>query len=84
MVRWADDSAVSGATRHLYDYRVHFERDQSTRSMKLPLEKYSGDADAVVGSWALLEGSTVEQGGGPCIEELRRAFVERGGQSRRT
>ncbi|CAN0237471.1 unnamed protein product, partial [Ectocarpus sp. 6 AP-2014] len=42
-------------TRHLYDYRVHFELDQSTRGMKLPLEKYSEDADAVVGSWVLLE-----------------------------
>ncbi|CAB1112233.1 unnamed protein product [Ectocarpus sp. CCAP 1310/34] len=25
-------------TRHLYDYRVHLDLDQSTRSMKLPLE----------------------------------------------
>ena len=39
----------------LYDYRVHLELDQSTRSMKLPLEKYTGEPDAVVGSWVLLE-----------------------------
>ena len=36
-------------THHLYDYRVHLELDQSTRSMKLPLEKYTGEPDAVVG-----------------------------------
>ncbi|CAM9368655.1 unnamed protein product [Sphacelaria rigidula] len=48
-------------TRHVYDYRVHFEVDESTRSMKLPLEMYSGDSDVVVGSWVLLERSTVEQ-----------------------
>ena len=31
-------------TRHLYDYRVHLEVDQSTRSMKLPLQMYQRDA----------------------------------------
>ncbi|CAB1106322.1 unnamed protein product [Ectocarpus sp. CCAP 1310/34] len=38
-------------TRHLYDYCVQLELDQSTRKMKLPLDKYSGDSDAAVGSW---------------------------------
>ena len=43
-------------TRHQYNYRVHLEEDQSTRSMKIPLEKYnSGDPEAVKGSWVLLE-----------------------------
>ncbi|CAB1108961.1 unnamed protein product [Ectocarpus sp. CCAP 1310/34] len=42
-------------TRHLYDYCVQLELDQSTRKMKLPLDKYSGDSDAAVGSWVLLE-----------------------------
>ncbi|CAB1104605.1 unnamed protein product [Ectocarpus sp. CCAP 1310/34] len=53
-------------TRHLYDYHMHLDLDQSTRSMKLPLEMYREDPDAVVGSWILLERSTVEQvdGGG--------------------
>ncbi|CAB1096297.1 unnamed protein product [Ectocarpus sp. CCAP 1310/34] len=37
-------------TRHLYDYCVQLELDQSTRKMKLPLDKYSGDSDAAVGS----------------------------------
>ena len=41
--------------RHLYDYCVQLEVDHSTRKMKLPLEKYSGDPDAAVGSWVLLE-----------------------------
>ena len=30
-------------TRHVYDYRVVFDRDESTRSMKLPLELYGTD-----------------------------------------
>ncbi|CAB1098731.1 unnamed protein product [Ectocarpus sp. CCAP 1310/34] len=42
-------------TRHLYDYCVQLELDESTRKMKLPLDKYSGDPDAAVGSWVLLE-----------------------------
>ncbi|CAB1106728.1 unnamed protein product [Ectocarpus sp. CCAP 1310/34] len=41
--------------RHLYDYCVQLEVDHSTRNMKLPLDKYSGDPDAAVGSWVLLE-----------------------------
>ncbi|CAN0254749.1 unnamed protein product [Scytosiphon promiscuus] len=45
-------------TRHLHDYCVQLEVDQSTRKMKFPLDKYSGDSDAaVIGSWVLL-GST--------------------------
>ncbi|CAM9704882.1 unnamed protein product, partial [Ascophyllum nodosum] len=59
-------------TRHLYDYRVHLELDQSTRmhSMKLPLEKYTGELDAVVGSWVLLEENTAEQMDGAAIEAV--------------
>ncbi|CAB1106479.1 unnamed protein product [Ectocarpus sp. CCAP 1310/34] len=41
--------------RHLYDYCVQLEVDHSTRNVKLPLDKYSGDPDAAVGSWVLLE-----------------------------
>ncbi|CAB1096612.1 unnamed protein product [Ectocarpus sp. CCAP 1310/34] len=37
-------------TRHLYDYCVQLELDQSTHKMKLPLNKYSGDSDAALGS----------------------------------
>ncbi|CAB1108677.1 unnamed protein product [Ectocarpus sp. CCAP 1310/34] len=42
-------------TRHLYDYCEQLELDQSARKMKLPLDNYSGDSDAAVGSWVLLE-----------------------------
>ena len=41
-------------TSHLYDFRVFLETDGSTRSMKLPLAKYSVAGAAAVGSWALL------------------------------
>ena len=67
-------------TRHLYDYRVHLEVDQSTSSMKLPLQRYSGDPGAVVGSWVLLERSTVEQldgGGAAATLGVSRAGRER-------
>lgn len=47
-------------TRHLCDHRVQLEQDQSTRSLKLLLEKYSGDP-AVVGSRVLLEKYVAEQ-----------------------
>ena len=69
-------------TRHLYDYRVHLELDQSTRSMKLPLEKYTGEPDAVVGSWVLLEESTAEQMDGAAIEAVAATGVSRSGRVR--
>ena len=68
-------------SRHIYDYRVQFDLDQSTRSMKLPLEMYSGDPDAVLGSWVLLERSTVEQmdgGGAAATLGVSRMGRERG------
>ena len=66
MVWGVDHSTVSGRTRHICDCCVQLDLDQSTRSMKLPLEVYSGDPDAVLSSWVLLERSTVGQmdGGG--------------------
>ena len=45
---------AQGRTSHLYDFRVFLETDGSTRSMKLPLAKYSVDGAAAEGSWALL------------------------------
>ena len=69
-------------TRHLSDYRVHLELDQSTRSMKLPLEKYTGEPDAVVGSWVLLEESTAEQMDGAAIEAVAATGVSRSGRVR--
>ena len=69
-------------TRHIFDYRVQLDLDQSTRSMKLPLEMYSGNPDAVLGSWVLLERSTVEQvdGGGAAATLLG---ITRPGRERR-
>ena len=64
-------------TRHLHDYRVYLEQDQSTRNTKLPLEKYSGDPDAVVGSWVLLEGNTAEQADGATIGAVATTEVSR-------
>ena len=70
-------------TRHIFDYyRVQLDLDQSTRSMKLPLEMYGGDPDAVLGSWVLLERSTVEQmdgGGAAATWGASRAGRERRG-----
>ena len=69
-------------TRHIYDYLVQLHLDQSTRSMKLPLEMYGGDPDAVLGSWVLLERSTVGQmdgGGAAATWGASRAGRERRG-----
>ncbi|CAB1118460.1 unnamed protein product [Ectocarpus sp. CCAP 1310/34] len=56
-------------TRQPDYYRVLFDLDESTRSTKLPLKRYSGDPDAVVGSWVLLEGNTVDEGADPTMAE---------------
>ena len=72
-------------TRHLYDYRVYLEQDQSTRSMKLQLEKYSRDPDVVVGSRVLLERNTAEQVDGATIGAVATTeLVDRGGHKRST
>lgn len=65
-------------TRQFYDYRVHFEEDQSTCSMKLPLEKYSGDPDAVMGSWVLLKGDAAQQVEGAATRAVATPGVDRG------
>ena len=41
-------------TSDRYDFKVFLETDGSTRSVKLPLAKYSVDGAAAEGSWALL------------------------------
>ena len=41
-------------TSDRHDFRVFLETDGSTRSVKLPLAKYSVDGAAAEGSWALL------------------------------
>ena len=69
-------------TRHMYDYLVHLEPDQSTRSMKLPFGKYTGEPDAVVGSWDLLVESTAEQMDGAAIEAVAATGVSRSGRVR--
>ena len=41
--------------------------------MKLPLEKYSGDPEAVKGSWVLLEEITSEQVDGNSVRAVSRS-----------
>ena len=47
-------------TSDRYDFRVFLETDGSTRSVKLPLAKYSVDGAAAERSWALLSRCTDE------------------------
>jgi len=42
-------------TRDKYDYRVMLNEDESTHSMRLPIEEYDVDENAGVGAWVLLE-----------------------------
>ena len=51
-------------TNDLYDYRVHLEKNQSARSMKLPLVAYSTETSAAVGAWVLRERNDKEQTAG--------------------
>ena len=37
----------------MYDFRVVFERDESTRSMKLPLDVHGADEQGTLGAWVL-------------------------------
>ena len=50
-------------SKELYDYRVHL-KDQSVRSMKLPLGAYSTETSAAVRAWVLLESNDKDQTGG--------------------
>ena len=48
--------AAPPQTSHTYDYRVVLAYDQSTISVKMPLDAYDLDeANADVGAWALIE-----------------------------
>ena len=38
----------------MYDYHVVLERDESMRSIKLPLELYGTDEQAALGAWWVL------------------------------
>ncbi|CAB1097920.1 unnamed protein product [Ectocarpus sp. CCAP 1310/34] len=52
------------ASRQEYDYRVILHCcDESTRSMKMPLESCSTDEDAAIGAWVLLEVNPKEGSG---------------------
>ena len=48
--------AAPPQTSHTYDYRVVLAYDQSTISVKMPLDAYDVDeANAELGVWALIE-----------------------------
>ena len=63
------------ASRRAYDYRLMLKEDQSTLSVKLPLEAYSTDANATVGAWALLEPGVGVPLGGSRASQSGRASV---------
>ena len=53
--------------------------------MKLPSDKYTGDPDAVVGSWVFLEGNTAaEQADGATLGAVAtKGVVSRSGRHKR-
>ena len=63
--------------RHVYDYRVVLERDESTRSMKLPLELYGTDEQAALGAWVLLEANNAPLQDAPVADPTPRAMNSR-------
>ena len=46
---------AQACTRDKYDYRVMLNEDESTHSMRLPIEEYDVDENAGVGAWVLRE-----------------------------
>jgi len=67
--------AAPPQTSHTYDYRVVLAYDQSTISVKMPLDAYDVDeANADVGAWALIEpiDDSEEPAGGCEGEQPRR------------
>ena len=64
-------------TSDRYDFRVFLETDGSTRSVKLPLAKYSVDgAAAAEGSWALLSRYTDEHSSEDSENEREEEFED--------
>ena len=65
-------------TRHVYDYRVALERDESMRSMRLPLELYGTDEQAALGKWELLEANIAPLQDTPFADLTQRAMSRSG------
>ena len=61
-------------TRHVYDYRVVFERDDITLSMKLPLELHGTNEQAALGVWVLLEANIAPLQDAPVANPTPRAM----------
>ena len=62
----------------MYDYRVALERDESTRSMKLPPELYRTDEQAALGAWVLLEANIALPQDAPVADSTPRAMSRSG------
>ena len=52
MYRFVNSS--TGTCRHVYDYCVVLQRDESIRSMTLPIDWYGVDEQTPPGAWVLL------------------------------
>ena len=75
-LRWSGRRIARKArerTRHVYDYRVVLKRDESTRSVKLPLELYGTDEQAAFGAWVLLEANIAPLQDAPVVDPTPRA-----------
>ena len=55
-------------------YRLVLERNESTRSMKLPLELYGTDEQAAFGAWVLLEANIAPLQDAPVVDPTPRAM----------
>ena len=71
-------SETQQRTRHVYDYRVALERDESMRSMRLPLELYGTDEQAALGKWELLEANIAPLQDTPFADLTQRAMSRSG------
>ena len=62
----------------MYDYCVVLERDESMRSMKLPLDLYGTDEQAALGAWVLLEANIAPIQDAPVADPTPHAMSRSG------
>ena len=58
----------------MYDYRVVLKRDESTRSVKLPLELYGTDEQGALGALVMLEVNIAPLQDAPVADPTLRAM----------
>ena len=76
-MRWSGGRIARKAqerTRHVYDYRVVLKRDESMRSVKLPLELYGTHEHGALGTLVMLAANIAPLQDAPVADPTPRAM----------